>query len=144
MKLDAKDYAVLSILSMDARLTNRDLARRIGLSPSACLARVRKLEDLRVIVGYRAVVAPTGRGDHLEGWANVRFIDPAASSVTDLRELLHSASAVIAAYRVAGRSDYLLRFSAPDSASLAALRNSLEAIPGQPVVQFSVLIEALK
>ena len=56
MEIDRFDRQILQILQVDARISNQDLADRIGLSPSPCLRRVRTLEDSGVITGYRALL----------------------------------------------------------------------------------------
>lgn len=56
MKLDRYDQRILEELQRDGRITNQDLAERIGLSPSPCLRRVRALEEAGIITGYRAVL----------------------------------------------------------------------------------------
>jgi Lrp/AsnC family transcriptional regulator, leucine-responsive regulatory protein len=57
--MDEVDRAILNLLHRDARIPNSELAKRVGLSPSPCLRRVRNLEAAGVITGYRATVAPT-------------------------------------------------------------------------------------
>ena len=59
--LDAIDRSILEILQVDGRITNQELASRIGLSPRACLDRVRKLERSGLISGYMAVLDPSER-----------------------------------------------------------------------------------
>jgi Lrp/AsnC family leucine-responsive transcriptional regulator len=56
MRLDRYDRAILDVLQREGRISNQDLADRIGLSPSPCLRRVRALEDSGVITGYRAIL----------------------------------------------------------------------------------------
>jgi len=56
MKLDRYDLRILEVLQEDGRISNQDLADRIGLSPSPCLRRVRALEEADIIVGYRAIL----------------------------------------------------------------------------------------
>ncbi|MGB0723723.1 MAG: Lrp/AsnC family transcriptional regulator [Gammaproteobacteria bacterium] len=56
MKIDRYDQRILEVLQMDGRISNQELADRIGLSPSPCLRRVRALEDSGLISGYRAIV----------------------------------------------------------------------------------------
>ena len=56
MKLDRYDRSILEVLQVDGRISNQDLAERIGLSPSPCLRRVRALEDAGIIAGYRALL----------------------------------------------------------------------------------------
>ncbi|MDX5363309.1 MAG: Lrp/AsnC family transcriptional regulator [Pseudazoarcus pumilus] len=62
MQLDRYDRAILEILQQDGRISNQDLADRIGLSPSPCLRRVRALEESGLITGYRAVLDPKALG----------------------------------------------------------------------------------
>jgi Lrp/AsnC family transcriptional regulator, leucine-responsive regulatory protein len=61
-RLDRYDRAILEILQQDGRISNQDLADRIGLSPSPCLRRVRALEESGLITGYRAVLDPKALG----------------------------------------------------------------------------------
>lgn len=62
IQLDRYDRAILEILQQDGRISNQDLADRIGLSPSPCLRRVRALEESGLITGYRAVLDPKALG----------------------------------------------------------------------------------
>lgn len=62
MNLDRYDRAILEVLQSDGRISNQDLADRIGLSPSPCLRRVRALEESGLITGYRAVLEPKALG----------------------------------------------------------------------------------
>jgi Lrp/AsnC family transcriptional regulator, leucine-responsive regulatory protein len=144
MKLDEKDVAILAILRSNSRLSNRDLSRRIGLSPSACLARVRRLEKQRVIIGYRAIVAPEERSSLFEGWANLRFVDPSPASPQLLSNVIATTPEIVAAYRVAGRFEYLLRVRAKDVAAWTSCQHRLEGLDGQPQVHVSIVLEALK
>ena len=56
MELDRHDRRILEVLQVEGRISNQDLADRIGLSPSPCLRRVKALEDNRVVTGYRALL----------------------------------------------------------------------------------------
>ncbi len=62
MNLDRYDRRILELLQQEGRLTNQELAERIGLSPSPCLRRVRALEEAGIITGYRAVLDPRPLG----------------------------------------------------------------------------------
>ena len=61
-EIDQIDERILRVLSADGRISNVDLAERVGLLPSACLRRVQALERTGIIAGYRAVIDPTARG----------------------------------------------------------------------------------
>ena len=62
MRLDSYDRRILDLLQREGRISNQDLAERIGLSPSPCLRRVRALEEAGLIIGYRAVLDPAKLG----------------------------------------------------------------------------------
>ena len=71
MTLDRLDRRILEVLQQDGRISNQDLADRIGLSPSPCLRRVRALEQSGLISGYRAVVDARRLGLHLMAFVNI-------------------------------------------------------------------------
>ena len=78
------DRRILHELSRDGRLSNKELAARVGLPPSTCHGRVRLLEDAGVIRGYRAVVDPQAAGAAISALVSVAVLDHARSQVTDL------------------------------------------------------------
>ena len=144
MKLDDRDLSLLDLLKSDGRLTNRELARRVGLSPSACLARVRRLEAEGVIVGYRALIARAGGGRRLEGWADIRLADPTAKTTEQFLLLLSATPEIVEAHRISGHYDYALRFCAGDLEVWNKFRGRVAALDGQAQSRFSILVETLK
>jgi Lrp/AsnC family transcriptional regulator, leucine-responsive regulatory protein len=79
--VDDVDRSILAVLDMDGRISNAELADRVGLSPSPCLRRVRRLEESGVIRGYRAVIDPSAIGRGLRVFAGVRLIRHARADV---------------------------------------------------------------
>ena len=73
MALDRIDRQILAALQNNARLSNKELAAVIGLAPSSCLERVRKLEESEVLRGYHADVAPAALGVKLQAMVAVRM-----------------------------------------------------------------------
>jgi Lrp/AsnC family transcriptional regulator, leucine-responsive regulatory protein len=144
MKLDGLDQSLLDLLISDGRLTNRELARRVGLSPSACLVRVKRLEANGVIVGYRALVARTGGGRRLEGWADIRLAGPTAQTVQKFLLLLTTTPEIVEAHRIAGQYDYAVRFCARDFEAWNAFRGRIAALNCEAQSRFSILVETLK
>lgn len=71
MSLDTIDARILAVLEKEGRISNQELAERVALSPSACLRRLRALEDDGVILGYRAVVNPAKTGQTFEAVVHV-------------------------------------------------------------------------
>lgn len=143
-RLDDVDHRILSLLTHDAGLTNKELARRVGLAPSTCLVRVRRLEQNRFIVGYRAIVARSGMGARLEGWADIRFDRMTPDLMRRFASLVEGAPEIIEAHRLAGRSDYIVRFCGGDMSAWDAFREGVEALGCEAEARFSLLVEAVK
>ncbi len=131
VKLDAIDRAILNELQASGRLSNQDLAQRVHLSPSACLRRVKALEDRGVIAQYVALVNPKAVGRHgisftiinLESMNNVQ-LDAFEQAVRDQPEVLDC-------FYVAGSNDYLIRFAYRDAEDLERFHSEvLMHLPG--------------
>jgi Lrp/AsnC family leucine-responsive transcriptional regulator len=112
--LDAIDCRIIAALQADGRLSNLELAEQVGLSPSPCLRRVKRLEREGYIQGYRAVLQ-RGRvglgftvfvGVKVNGYADER-LDAFGASVLAMPE-------VVACHMVSGEADYLLEVVVPD------------------------------
>lgn len=109
-ELDRIDRKILDYLQREGRMSNSDLAERIGLSPSACSERVRRLERDRVITGYHARVAPAAVGRTLLVFVEIKL----SAKSDDLfeqtrRELIHMPE-IMECHLVSGSFDYLLKF----------------------------------
>lgn len=142
--LDETDHQILSLLTQDAALKNKDLAKRIGLAPSTCLARVRRLERHGFIVGYRAIVTRSGLGTRLEGWADIRFRQLTPELTREFSRLVEAAPEIVEAHRIAGRADYVVRFCGSDMSAWNAFRERLDALGYEAEAQFNLLVEAVK
>lgn len=144
IRLDETDHQILSLLTRDAGLTNKDLAKRVGVAPSTCLVRVRRLEQHGFIVGYRAVIARSGRGARLEGWADIRFRHVTPDLTRQFERLVEAAPEIVEAHRIAGRADYVVRFCGADMAGWNAFRDQLDALGCEAEAHFNLLVEAVK
>lgn len=128
--LDAIDRLILAELQRDGRLTNQDLADRIGLSPSPCLRRVRRLEQAGVIAGYRAVVSPKAVDLEITAFVRLRLASHEGTTVDAVEERLRAIPQIVEAHLLAGDWDYLVRIVTPDfEAYEALLREHLRAMP---------------
>lgn len=128
--LDAIDRLILAELQRDGRLTNQDLADRVGLSPSPCLRRVRRLEEAGVIAGYRAVVSPKAVDLEITAFVRLRLASHEGATVDAVEERLRAIPQIVEAHLLAGDWDYLVRIVTPDfEAYEALLREHLRAIP---------------
>lgn len=131
IELDAVDREILFHLRGDGRLTNVELARRVGLTPPPCLRRVKRLEDLGVIRGYRAVIDAETDGRGLVVLVDVDIATNDLRSFAAFEEQIASFEEVVEAHRLFGRPDYYLRVAVADHAAYEAfLAGKLSALPG--------------
>ena len=144
MNLDDKDRELLKLLTRNARVTNRVLAQSTGLSESACHARIRRLEGAGVILGYRALLSSEPTGVSLEGWADVRLVEPTAEALETFLRLVRDSEAIVEAHQVAGHYDFVLRFVASGISAWRSFQQNLEHRGCRFQARFSVLIEPLK
>ena len=119
--MDRIDNAILTCLQNDGRMSNKELAAAVGLAPSSCLERVRKLQEKGVLRGYRALVNVRALGIGLQAFVSVRLAQHARSSVDDFREHILTLPEVIALYHVAGQEDFLVHVAVRDAEHLRNL-----------------------
>ncbi|ALV45074.1 AsnC family transcriptional regulator [Arthrobacter alpinus] len=133
--MDATDSAILNILAREARISFSDLGRRIGLSTNAASARVRRLEDDGVILGYQAILADSiaGTGPNLEVFIDIR-LKPEADSGAFLAWAM-AAPAVRDAVHVTGPYDYILHAVVPNTRALDQLLRRLKTEGGAAQTQ---------
>lgn len=106
--LDRIDFEILRHLQNDARLSNKELAARVGLAPSTCLERVRRLQSERVIEGYHAQIDPAALGIGLEAMVAVRLGQHSTALVDGFFAEISAHPAVVALYYLAGATDFLV------------------------------------
>lgn len=117
MKLDKPDIAILEALQKDGRLSNRDLAKKVSLSPSPSWRRLRALEDAGVISHYAAVVNREEVGLSIMGFAHVTLHDHRSENVKKFDRAILGAPQVLECHATSGEHDYMLKVVAPDMAS---------------------------
>jgi Lrp/AsnC family transcriptional regulator, leucine-responsive regulatory protein len=108
VQLDAIDRQIIRELQADARLTNVELADRVGLSPSPCLRRVKRLEQDGVIAGYRAVLRRDRIGLSLSVFLAVKLDGHANERALVFENTVCAMPEVLACHLVSGETDYLL------------------------------------
>ncbi|MGI9019079.1 MAG: Lrp/AsnC family transcriptional regulator [Euzebya sp.] len=112
--LDRTDRRLLSILAQDGRLTNQGLADLVGLSPSACLRRVRRLEESGVIDGYAALLSPAAVGAARSVYVEVTLERQHAATIERFERAVAGCPGLRSAHLMAGGADYLLRIDVAD------------------------------
>ena len=111
---DEFDQKILRELQADARLPNNELAERIGLSPSPCLRRVRRLEETRVIRGYTALVDPAAFGWTMMAIATIRLSQQNEDEIVMFEQAVQGWDEVLECHLVTGSRDYMLKVAASD------------------------------
>src|SRR5947209_4298933 len=114
IRLDRIDRRILRNLLSDGRMTNVELARRVGISAPPCLRRVRALEEAGIIRGYHAELAPEALGYAVTVFAQVGLASQAEADLKAFEELVAAWPEVREAYMLAGETDFLLKIVASD------------------------------
>ena len=158
-RLDAIDRMILSELQADGRMTNVELAKRVGISAPPCLRRVRTLEEQGFIQGYHADVNARELGFEVQVFAMVGLVSQAEADLSAFEALCRSWPLVRECHMLNGEVDFILKCVAPDlstfqsfltecltaAPNVASVRTSLVIRPGkdEPGVPFDVLEERL-
>lgn len=121
MRFDRIDDAILRALQNNARLSNKELANRVGLAPSSCLERVRRLQQRGVLQGYRAVVDPKALGVGLQAFVAVRLSQHSREVVETFRAHLLSLEEVVSVYHTGGENDFIVHVAVRDADHLRDL-----------------------
>ena len=143
--LDAIDRKILAALQKDARLTNVELAAKVGLSPSPCLRRVRSLEARGVIERYRAKLSRSRVGLGVTAFVSVNIERHRDTDATRFREAVLAMPEVVACYITSGEHDFLLEVTVADLDAYRAfaLKKLLRSI-GVKSVHSSFVIDTVK
>src|SRR5450631_1126908 len=131
MRLDPVDFKILGELQHDGSLTNVELARRVHLSPSSCLMRVKTLERDCVIQRYVALANPKAVGLGLNVFISISLKEQSKESLAEFERRIAEHDEVMECYLMTGDSDYLIRVAVADIAALEHfVLDQLTPIPG--------------
>lgn len=145
MQLDEIDRRILRELQRDGRLQNVELAKRVGLSPSPCLRRVRLLEEAGVIDRYVALLNPTQIGMGLTVFARVWLTGQDAATVDRFTKRVQQLPEVVECHLMAGDCDFLLRIVAPNLDAYRQFQiDHLTRIEGVQSVKTEVPMQRIK
>jgi Lrp/AsnC family transcriptional regulator, leucine-responsive regulatory protein len=112
--IDQIDCRIVAALQADGRLTNTDLAQRVGLSASPCLRRVNRLERDGYIEGYRAILHREHIGLGLTVFVGVKIEGHANRTAIEFEKAVVAFPEVVACHMLSGEADYLLEVVVPD------------------------------
>ncbi|MGP3977117.1 Lrp/AsnC family transcriptional regulator [Streptomyces sp. 8N114] len=145
VRVDALDREILFHLRQDGRLTNVELAKRVGLTPPPCLRRVKRLEETGVITGYRAVIDPGALGRGLEVLIDVEIYAQDRKSFQEFEDTVASYEEVIEFRRMYGRPDYFIRVAVADHAAYEAfLTKKLSGLPAVLRLESHLTMKTIK
>ena len=131
LQLDATDCAILTQLQADGRLSNVELAQRVSLSPSACLRRVKQLEDAGIIAQYVALLNPKLVGQHGVSFTIINLASMSNALLEAFEAAVRETPEILDCYYVAGANDYLIRFAYRDAEDLERFHTEvLMRLPG--------------
>ena len=116
--MDGIDLKILHELQQDISLANVEIARRVNLSPSPCLARVRRLEESGIIRRYVALLDPATIDLNLNVFISISLKDQNRESLQDFEQRVCAHDEVMECYLMSGDADYLVRVVMPDMTAL--------------------------
>jgi DNA-binding Lrp family transcriptional regulator len=133
MSLDRIDFEILTSLQKDARLSNKELAIQVGIAPSTCFERVKRLRKTRALRGFHATVDPAALGIGLHALISVRLGRHSREVLAAFWAHAEALDEVIAIYHLAGATDFLFHVAVPDVEALRCL--ALDAFTSRAEVE---------
>lgn len=145
MKLDATDIKILQALQEDAKLTNVELAGRVNLSPSPCLARVRALENAGYISRYVTLLDPLKIGLGVSVFIQIGLEKQVEKALETFESVMNRYPEVMECYLMTGESDYMIRVVVADVEALERfIVKKLTKIPGVANIRSSFALKQVK
>jgi DNA-binding Lrp family transcriptional regulator len=143
-RLDAIDRKILKELQGDGRITNVELASRVGISAPPCLRRVRALEEAGYIKGYRALLDEKKLGYEVTVFAMVHLASQAEADLVGFEEFVRAQPLVRECWMLSGEIDFVLKCVAPDLKTFQAFVEKLTAAPNVRNVKTSLTLRNSK
>jgi Lrp/AsnC family leucine-responsive transcriptional regulator len=140
---DETDSTIIALLQQNARTSNADIARHVGMAPSATLERIRKLEERRILAGYQACLDPQAVGLGLLTFLFVRTTDRPGQLGT--AERLAEIPEVLEVHHITGEDCYLVKLRARDPTDLGRLiRERIGPIESITGTRTTIVLETVK
>jgi Lrp/AsnC family transcriptional regulator, leucine-responsive regulatory protein len=144
-EVDDRDRAILRALMQDGRLTNIELAEKVHLSPSACLRRVKMLEESGLIAGYVMLLDPVAAGLAGAAFVSVTLEQQGRATLDRFEQEVLRHPEIIECYLLAGAADYLVRVAFRDARDFERIHTDiLTQLPGVSRVQSSLALRTVK
>ena len=143
--LDHTDRKIIAVLAKEGRISNLELADRVGLSPTPCSRRVRRLEEEGVIMGYGARINAAAIGQGVSVMVQVRLSQQTPDDIDEFISAVHRLPEITECLLVTGNLDYVLKVQAKD---VEALRDfvlkELKAIPSVSETSTMLILDVAK
>ena len=144
MPLDMIDKKIVASLQADARISNAELAKQVGLSPSACLRRLRALERSGVITGYQALANPAALGTALTILVHIGLQHHDDEALAAFEDAVTDSPNILACDMISGRDDYILRVGVADIADYERVhRVQLSKLPGVTRIESNFVLRTV-
>lgn len=145
VSLDDIDRRILAALERDGRLSMVALAEQVGLSPTPCLRRVKRLEEAGVIRGYVAMLDPAAVGRALQAFIQVSLSNHSEETTAIFERALLARPEVVGCYMVSGEMDFLVHVMVPDLEAFSEFAlKALLRMPGVKDTRSSFVLSTLK
>jgi Lrp/AsnC family leucine-responsive transcriptional regulator len=143
--LETTDTAIIDVLQVDGRITNAELAERVNLSASACLRRVRRLEEDGVIDRYVALIGTEAVGRPTSVFVEISLSSQREEQLDAFEEAIRSTPEVMECHLMAGDADYLVKVQCADGADYERIhRQHLAVLPGVTRLRTSFALRTVR
>ncbi len=143
--MDLLDHSLLQALTRDGRVSNKQLAKDVGLSESATLARVKRLEDKQIINGYTATINPEKVGRSLQVFMAISLSNQESKRVQDITETLAGFDETLSLVQLLGRYDFIAHIAVKDVEALRYFINTkLIPLDGIEHMESFTVLETVK
>jgi DNA-binding Lrp family transcriptional regulator len=145
LEIDARDRAILRELMRDGRLSNVELAERVGLSPSACLRRVKLMEEAGLIAGYVMLLDPDAAGVAGVAYVSVTLDQQGRAALDTFEKHVARHAEIVECYLLAGQADYLMKVAYRDARDFERIHaDIITQLPGVSRVQTTFALRTVK
>ena len=145
LKIDKLNLRILEILQKEARISFPKMSSKVGLSPSPCFNRVKKLEEGHFINGYHADVNLSALTPHVSIMTMVQFGNHGQECERSFREFVQKTSAIVSAQQASGQFDYILHFICRDMQAYREIADKLlEQNPAVVKMETTILLDQVK
>jgi DNA-binding Lrp family transcriptional regulator len=144
LDLDAVDRKIIGLLRSQGRMPNNELAKRVGLSASACLRRVKMLEQSGAIRGYAAIIAEAAAEDGVVAIVRITLDKQTEDYLNRFEQAVRMHPEIVECFLMTGDADYILRASAPSTAAYEQIHKEiLSRLPGVARINSSFAIRSV-